>query len=93
MQHNTTQQCNEEISEKYLGETGATQCNATVLHANFTRNKPSCNATQHNTTQHHNKKISENNLLEQVQCNATQQCYKEILPEINPSATQCNAAR
>ena len=49
-QCNATQQCNKKISEKYLGGTNATQCNATVLEGNFTRNKPKCNATQHNTT-------------------------------------------
>ena len=50
VQHNATQQCNRKILEKYLGGTSATQCNATVIHVNFTRNKPKCNATQYNTT-------------------------------------------
>ena len=84
---NVTQQCNEKISDKHLVGTSEAQLSATVLHGNCTRNKPKHNTTQQNSG---TRRYQRNTPEEQVQCNATQQCHKEILLEINPCGTQHN---
>ena len=92
MQCNTMQLHNKKISEKYLGGISATQHNTTVLEGNFNRNKPKCNTVQCNTTQHNSamRRFQRNTLEKQVQHNATQQWYMELLLEINASVMQHN---
>ena len=60
------------------------------MHGNFTRNKPKCSTTEHHSA---TRRLQRNTPEEQMQCNATHQFNKEILPEINPSATQHNATQ
>ena len=88
MQHNATQQCNEKILEKYLGGTSATQYNATVLHGNFTRNKPKCNATLYNTT------VQKEDIREYPSGTSATQCNTTVLEgNLTKNKLKCNATQ